>query len=295
LTLLIFGYGFSGKALAKRLMAKGWSVSATARQSEDRRAAEAQGVEAIDPADADALQQAAGRAKAILVTAPPGQGGCPALQALVPAMAASGAFPDWIGYLSTTGVYGDRGGRWVTEDSALNAQSIEGARRAAAERDWRQIGRGMGLTVAAFRLPGIYGPGRSAFDRLRDGTARRLVKLGHVFSRIHVDDLAAGLEASIARPRPHAVYNLCDDEPAPASDVTAYAAALLGIEPPPEELFDDARLSPAAERFYAECKRVSNARAKAELGWRPAYPSYREGLKAILDQERTATAKPSSP
>lgn len=292
--LLIFGFGFSGKALAKRLAAKGWGIAATARRAEDRQAAAALGVDAFDPADADALRRAAGRARAILVTAPPGQGGCPALQALVPAMAASCAFPDWIGYLSTTGVYGDRDGRWVTEDSALNAQSIEGARRAAAERDWRQIGRGMGLTVAAFRLPGIYGPGRSAFDRLRDGTARRLVKPGHVFSRIHVDDLAAGLEASIARPRPHAIYNLCDDEPASASDVTAYAAALLGLEPPPEEPFDTARLSPMALRFYAECKRVSNARAKAELGWRPALATYREGLRAILDDERATVAEPSS-
>ena len=130
MTLLIFGFGFSGKALAKRLIAQGWRVAATARRPEDRQAAAALGVEAIDPADAAALQQAAGQARAILITAPPGEGGCPALQALVPAMAASGAFPDWIGYLSTTGVYGDRDGRWVTEDSALNAQSIEGARRA---------------------------------------------------------------------------------------------------------------------------------------------------------------------
>jgi nucleoside-diphosphate-sugar epimerase len=294
LNLLIFGFGFSGKVLAKRLAAKGWSITATVRRDEDRRAAAALGVATLDPADADALRDAAGRARAILVTAPPGQDGCPGLQALVPAMAASGAFPDWIGYLSTTGVYGDREGRWVTEDSALNAQSVEGARRAAAERDWRQIGRGMGLTVAAFRLPGIYGPGRSAFDRLRKGTARRLAMPGHVFSRIHVDDLAAGLEASIARPRPHAVYNLCDDEPASASDVTAYAAALLEIEPPPEEPFDSARLSPTALRFYAECKRVANARAKAELGWRPTYPTYREGLRAILEAERAAVAEPSS-
>jgi nucleoside-diphosphate-sugar epimerase len=154
------------------------------------------------------------------------------------------------------------------------------------------MGRGMGLTVAVFRLPGIYGPniwgsGRSPFDRLRDGTAKRLVKPGHVFSRIHVEDLAAGLEASIAHPRAAGVYNLCDDEPASAAEVTAYAASLLGIEPPPEEPFDPARLSAAAQRFYAECKRVSNARAKAELGWRPAYPSYREGLEAILKHERS--------
>jgi nucleoside-diphosphate-sugar epimerase len=143
----------------------------------------------------------------------------------------------------------------------------------------------MGLTVTVFRLPGIYGPGRSPLDRLREGTARRPVKPGHVFSRIHVDDLAAGLEASIARPRAGGIYNLCDDEPAAAADVTAFAAGLLGMEPPPEEPYDPAALSPAAQRFWAECKRVSNARAKAELGWRPAYPSYREGLRAILRVE----------
>jgi nucleoside-diphosphate-sugar epimerase len=291
LQLLVFGFGYTGKALARRLQSQGWSVAATARKAEDRAAIEALGVEPLDPCDPRGLADAASKARAILVTAPPGERGCPGLEALAPAIAASGAFPDWIGYLSTTGVYGDRAGRWVCETSALNAQSIEGARRVAAERDWLQMGRGMGLTVTVFRLPGIYGPnihgsGRSPFDRLREGTARRLVKPGHVFSRIHVEDLAAGLAASIAKPRPAGIYNLCDDEPASAAEVTAYAASLLGIEPPPEEPFDPLTLSPAAQRFYAECKRVSNARAKAELGWRPAYPTYREGLQAILEQDR---------
>lgn len=289
--LLIFGFGYTGKALAARLKGEGWAVAATARSAEDRASAQALDVQALDPADAEALTRAAGQARAILVTAPPAERGCPGLLALAPAIAASGAFPDWIGYLSTTGVYGDRAGRWVFETSALNAQSVEGARRVAAERDWLEMGRGMGLTVGVFRLPGIYGPntygpGRSPFDRLREGTARRLVKPGHVFSRIHVEDLAAGLAASIVRPRPAGIYNLCDDEPASAAEVTAYAAQLLGIEPPPEEPFDPRALSPAAQRFYAECKRVSNARAKAELGWRPAYPTYREGLKAILRAEQ---------
>ena len=297
--LLIFGLGYTGKTLARRMLARGWTVSATARKAEERSVAEALGVQAFAPSDEAAMADAAGRAEAILVTAPPNETGCPGLQALAPAIAASGAFPDWIGYLSTTGVYGDRGGRWVSETSALNAQSIEGARRVAAERDWRQMGRGMGLTVAAFRLPGIYGPnilgsGRSPFDRLREGTARRLIKPGHVFSRIHVDDLTAGLEASIAQPRAGGIYNLCDDEPAPAAEVTAYAAGLLGMPAPPEEPYDPAALSPAAQRFWAESKRVSNARAKAELGWRPAYPSYREGLAAVLDAERPPRSSPSS-
>ena len=286
MNLLAFGFGYSARALARRLTARGWSVTATVRRAQDRAAVEALGVLAIDPADPGALAAAAGKAKAILISAPPGERGCPALAVLAPAIAASGAFPDWIGYLSTTGVYGDREGGWVFETSALNAHSVEGARRVAAERDWRQIGRGMGLTVAAFRLPGIYGPGRSVFERLREGTARRLIKPGHVFSRIHVEDLAAGLEASIDRPRAAGIYNLCDDEPASAADVTAYGAGLLGLPVPPAEPFDPARLSPIAQRFYEECKRVSNARAKAELGWTPAYPTYREGLAAILAGER---------
>jgi nucleoside-diphosphate-sugar epimerase len=156
----------------------------------------------------------------------------------------------------------------------------------AAERDWLDLGRGLGLTVAVFRLPGIYGPGRSAFDRLRAGTARRIASPGQVFSRIHVDDLAAGLAASIAHPRAGGIYNLCDDEPAANGAVIAYAAQLLGLEPPPEVPLAKAALPVAALRFYAESKRVANARAKAELGWRPAFPSFREGLRAILQAER---------
>jgi nucleoside-diphosphate-sugar epimerase len=285
LHLLIFGFGYTGKALARRLMAQGWRVSATVRRREDREAAQALGVAPLDPGDADALAHAVASVQAILVTPAPDERGCPGLRALGPAIGAARAFPDWIGYLSTTGVYGDRAGGWVFESSALAAKSVEGARRVGAERDWLQTGRGMGLTVAVFRLPGIYGPGRSPFARLRQGSARRLVKPGHVFSRIHVDDLVAGLEASILRPRPAGIYNLCDDEPASASDVTAFAARLIGLDPPPEEPFEAAALSPAGRRFYDECKRVSNARAKAELGWRPAYPSYREGLLAILQAD----------
>jgi nucleoside-diphosphate-sugar epimerase len=143
----------------------------------------------------------------------------------------------------------------------------------------------MGLTVATFRLPGIYGPGRSAFDKLRAGTAKRLIKPGQMFGRIHVDDIASGVEASIAAPRAGGIYNLTDDEPAPSGTVTAYAAHLLNMPPPPEVAWDADPPSPAAHRFWTENRRVSNARAKAELGWRPAYPNYREGLAAILAAE----------
>ena len=281
--LFIFGYGYAGAALARRLTPKGWHVTASIRDPADAARLEAEGVAAVPLADRERLAEALAQTQALVITAPPDAAGCPGLRALVPALAAANAFPDWTGYLSTTGVYGDRHGGWVFEESRLSAQSVEGARRVGAERDWLEVGRGMGLTVAIFRLPGIYGPGRSAFDRLRAGEARRILAPGQVFSRIHVDDLSAGLEASLARPRAGAIYNLCDDEPAPNTDVVAHAARLLGVAPPPEVPLAEAALSPAALRFYAESKRVSNARAKAELGWRPAYPTYREGLRAVLE------------
>lgn len=284
--LFAFGYGFAAEALASRLRPQGWAIAASCRRPEDAARLESLGIEPVPLDDPARLAATLAATQAILVSAPPGADGCPALKALVPALAAARAFPDWIGYLSTTGVYGDRRGGWVFETSRLAALSVEGARRVRAERDWWEVGRGMGLTVAAFRLPGIYGPGRSTFDRLLEGRARRITSPGHVFSRIHVDDLAAGLEASIARPRAGAAYNLCDDLPCPNSEVVAYAAELLGLPPPPEVPLADARLPPAAQRFYAESKRVSNALAKAELGWRPAYPTYREGLRAVLAAER---------
>ena len=280
--LFVFGYGYSAKALASRLRPQGWEIFATVRDSAKIPLLTRNGVTAVSVDDVESLASALATTQALLISAPPDADGCPGLRTLVRQIARSGAFPDWTGYLSTTGVYGDRGGGWVFEESALSAQSQEGARRVAAERDWLEVGRGMGLTVQVFRLPGIYGPGRSALDRLRAGQARRIAASGQVFSRIHVDDLAAGLAASIARPRAGGIYNLCDDEPASNSDVIAYAAGLLGLEPPPEVPLAEAGLSPMALRFYAESKRVSNARAKAELGWRPAYPTYREGLAEIL-------------
>jgi nucleoside-diphosphate-sugar epimerase len=282
LRLFVFGLGYVGAAFANALRARGWAVAASARDPGQVEALRARGVEAVDPADRDAMARALTGVNAILITAPPGPDGCPALESIVPALAQAQAFPDWIGYLSTTGVYGDFDGRWVFETSPLKAQSVEGARRVGAERDWQEVGRGMGLTVAIFRLPGIYGPGRSALDRLRAGEGRRIVKPGQVFSRIHVDDIVLGLLASLDKPRAGGVYNLVDDEPAPPQDVMEHAARLLDVPVPPDLPFNELGLSPATRRFYAENKRVSNARAKAELGWRPAYPTYREGLAAIL-------------
>ena len=280
--ILIFGYGGVGRALATHLRAEGWSIAATARSRDAIEALAAEGVDSLDPADPDVMARAVQGADAILVTAPPTDAGCPGLAALAaPLRERSGAAP-WIGYLSTTGVYGDHAGRWVFEATALSPLSAEAVRRVQAEAAWSALTAGVGAPLAIFRLPGLYGPGRSAFDRLRAGEARRLTRPGQVFSRLHLDDAAPGVAAAIGRPRPRAIYNLCDDEPAPNADVIAHAARLLGLPVPSEEPLDLATLSPPARRFWSENKRVSNALAKAELAWRPAYPTYREGLAAIL-------------
>jgi len=265
--LLAFGCGYVATALARRLADKGVATLGTTRTTEGAAKLAQQGVSAIlwPGADLDPPPDAAW-----LISVPPDEHGCPVFRA-VGAKAGTAA---WIGYLSTTGVYGDLGGRWAFEETPRNPQSPEAVNRARAEGQWH--------SAHIFRLPGIYGPGRSQLDRARAADARRIVKPGQVFSRTHRDDIAAALELSIARPRPGAIYNICDDEPAPADEVLAYAAELLGVEPPPAVDFESADLTPAARRFYAECKRVSNAQAKAELGWRPIYPTYREGLAASL-------------
>lgn len=284
--LFVFGGGWLGEAAALEAIRRGGGATATSRGPSRRVELETLGVTAIDTADNAAIARAVSIASAILVTAPPEAMGCPGLRALGPALAASGAFPDWIGYVSSTAVYGDRAGGWAFEDDALNAASLEGARRVRAERDWLDAGRGMGLTVQLFRLPALYGPGRSPLDRLRDGTARIVRKPGQIFNRIHVEDAVAGLFASMARPNPGRAYTLCDDEPAPADVVIAGAAGRLGLPLPPEVDLDDPSVSDAMRRFYRDSKRLSNARAKAELGWRPRYPSWREGLEALIAQER---------
>ena len=281
--LFLFGPGFSAQALARRLGAQGWRACGTARSAEAAPTLAALGITPVILADPEAVAEALVASAAVLIAAPPSEAGCPGLAALSPALEA-GARPGWIGYLSTTGVYGDRGGGWVTEASDLAPVSVQGARRMEAEQAWLDLGARRGLAVAVFRLPGLYGPGRSALDRVREGAAN-IVKPGQVFSRLHIDDLASALAASIARPRAGGVYNICDDEQGPPQDVLAYAAALLGLPAPPTLSLDDPSVGPASRRFYAENKRVSNARAKAELGWRPAYPSYREGLAAVMASE----------
>lgn len=266
--LVCLGYGYVAQGLA-RTLGPAWEVQGTHR---DRPLC-------FDGATvSDELRDAVAGADAVLASIPPDDAGDPAFRLLADVLPAGA----WLGYLSTTGVYGDRNGGWAFEDDPPTPSSTLSARRVLAETQWRARG------AHVFRLPGIYGPGRSALDRVRAGDAQRVVKPGLVFSRAHVDDIAAALAASMARPDPGRIYNIVDDEPAPPQDVITCAAQLLGVDPPPEIAFDDARLSPQAARFYADNKRVSNARAKAELGWTPLYPSYREGLAAIRAEESTA-------
>ena len=278
--LFCFGLGYSALALAERLQHQGWSIAGTCRSAAAAAPLRAQGfdITLFDRTQPPSSPEAtlAGTTH-ILSSVPPDEAGDPVLDHWAPALAALGGAA-WAGYLSTTGVYGDRAGGWVDENSALEPTGPRGQRRVAAEAGWL----GLGLPMHLFRLAGIYGPGRSALDTVRSGRARRIVKPGQVFSRIHVADIAAVLEASIARPNAGAAYNLCDDNPAPPDEVIAYAAELLGMPALPEIPFESAELSEMARSFYADNKRVSNDRIKLELGVALAYPDYRAGLKALL-------------
>ena len=273
-----FGFGYVAHALAARLLQSSpasspdWSVTGTHRNLSVANNAEAfVQIEAFPGS-----WTPRGDETTWLISIPPDDEGCPVFRAF----ADKADNVSWIGYLSSTGVYGDLGGGWAFEDIPTNAQSREAKRRVIAENQWRDKGAHL------FRLPGIYGPGRSAFDRLRSGRARRIIKPGQVFSRAHVDDIADVLVRSIARPNPGRIYNIADDKPAPAQDVISYAAHLIGMDPPPEIAFEDANLPDAAQRFYAECKRLPNSRIKAELGWRPAFSDYKSGLVSILEAEK---------
>ncbi len=279
--LLCFGYGYTAGFFARRLQDAGWRITGTTRSPDKAAALAADGVEAlvwaggeIDPAWLDG-------ATAVLISTPPDDEGCPAFRAAADLIAERKNQIQWIGYLSTNGVYGDHDGAWVTEDSKLCATSPRAKRRIKAENQWRDFARQRGLPLIVFRLPGIYGPGRSAIDTVREGKARRVYKESQVFSRMHVADIAKTLEASMARPRLHDVYNLADDEPAPPQDVIEYACTLLGVEPPPLTPIEEAGLSDMAKSFYADNKRVSNQRLKEALGVTLDYPTYRDGLDAI--------------
>ncbi len=282
--LFCFGFGYSARALARRLLAKEWRVSGTVRSREGVAALAAEGFDAFvfDGRKADArVAEAVAGATHLLLSAPPDDQGDPLLLHHRSDLEQAPELR-WIGYLSTVGVYGNHDGVWIDEDAVLKATQKRGRQRAVAEQAWLDFGAACGKAVQLFRLAGIYGPGRSAIDKLQAGNARRIIKPGQVFNRIHVEDIARVLEASIAQPSPGAVYNVADDEPAPPQDLVAFSAELLGVAPPPEMPFDTADLSPMARSFYGENKRVSNARIKQELGVRLAYPTYRDGLRAIM-------------
>lgn len=281
--LFCFGYGFSAQALARLLRAENWPISGTSRDPDKIAAMAASGVNGHlwngeDPLDPEIFANVTH----MLVSIKPDDAGDPVVRALKP-LAARLSGLRWLGYLSTTGVYGDRGGDLVDEDTPPDPSTERGRRRLAAEREWQAVAALHDLPLHIFRLPGIYGPGRNQLESILSGKARQVMRPGQVFSRIHVDDLARALRASIDRPDPGRIYNICDDEAAPPWEVLRHAAKLLGLPPPPEVAPDDPALSATRQSFYVESKRVSNARMKAELGVTLAYPAYREGLKALAE------------
>ncbi|MEL6617351.1 MAG: SDR family oxidoreductase [Pseudomonadota bacterium] len=281
-TLLSFGHGYSAQALTRLLLPQGWTLIGTTRSAEKADALAGTGITPV-LFPGDDLLGALDRATHLLISAGPDADGDPVLREIGDRIAARARQFEWVGYLSTTGVYGDHNGDWVDEDTALSPSTRRGQWRKKAEAAWQAI---PGLPLHIFRLAGIYGPGRGPFAKVRSGTARRIIKPGQVFSRIHVDDIAQVVAASIAQPAPGTAYNVCDDDPAPPEDVIAHAAHLLGLPIPPAEDFEAADMTPMARSFYAESKRVRNDRIKDGLGVRLLYPTYREGLAALLAQDQ---------
>ena len=282
--LFCFGLGFSAQTLAERLAAKGWQIAGTARDVGKIGHLAERGYEIAQysgEAGNSALPKVLHGTTHLLHSIPPGPAGDPVLEHYREELAKLPSL-EWVGYLSTVGVYGHQEGRWVDETTVPRPNSARTEARVQAEQAWLEFGRETGVPVQIFRLAGIYGPGRSVFDKLKAGTARRIKKDGQVFSRIHVEDIASVLEASIARPHAGAIYNVADDEPAAPDEVVAYAAKLIGVEPPPEIDFVEADLTPMARSFYEGSRRIGNKRIKSELGVKLRYPTYREGLASLL-------------
>jgi nucleoside-diphosphate-sugar epimerase len=281
--VFFFGLGYCARRLVQR---EAWiEASGTARTAEGVAALRREGIEAYQFDGTDAapgLEQALGAAEAIVVSIPPRDGAKARVDRFGAVIAAAPALRRIV-YYSTIGVYGDHAGEWVDETSATRTRTARGRARLEDEAYWTAAARTRGAEADILRLAGIYGPGRNALVNVRRGEARRIIKRGQVFNRAHVDDIAEISRLVLTRGLNGQVWNVADDEPAPPQAVIAYAAALLGLEPPPEEPFDQARLSPMAREFYADNKRVSIAKAKAELGFAPAYPTYREGLKALAE------------
>jgi dTDP-4-dehydrorhamnose reductase len=285
MNLFILGLGYSATVFARRKLAEGWRVGGTVRSPAKAIALHAEGIDAFTfdgrTHEIGNAVAALGEADALLVSIPPDGEDDPLPKVLSRPIAAAGRLR-WIGYLSTIGVYGDHAGAWVDETTPCRPSSARSRARLAAEASWSRLGTQAHIPVISFRLPGIYGPGRNALVALREGKARRIIKPGQIFNRVHVEDIAAALTLSVKNDIASAVYNVTDDEPSPPQDVVTFAARLLGIEPPPEVSFKAAELSPMAASFYAESKRVRNDLIKRRLGFAPVFPSYREGLEELL-------------
>jgi len=285
--LFCFGLGYTCRRLAQRLLKQGWRVSGTTRSEEGANTLRQDGIETwlFGGSAGDTFGKTAfADVTHVIASIPPGAEGDPALVGQ-PDWISHAPSLRWVGYLSTPAVYGDRGGAFVHEDDEPNPGSGRGERRLAAERAWVSAFEKTDVSVQVFRLSGIYGPGRSAIDQVRNGKARIIDKPDQVFNRIHVDDIGTILMASMQRPNHGRIYNVADDEACPSGDVIRYAAALLGMDPPRPIPFDSAELSPMARSFYSECKRLDTTRIKSELGVRLDYPTYREGLQSILRAE----------
>lgn len=284
--LFCFGLGYSAAALASRLTAEGWRISGTSRSPDGvarLRAAGHDGLAFAGDARSPDVARTIALASHVLVSAPPDIDGDPVLRHHAGDLATAPGLC-WIGYLSTVGVYGDHGGGWVDEDTEPRPATTRSRLRLAAEDQWRDFAVRTGRHLFVLRLSGIYGPGRNALENLQDGTARRIIKPGQVFNRIHVADIGSACQAMMQPGAAPGTYNVTDDEPAPPQDVVAYAAGLLGVAVPPEQPYDDAVMTAMARSFYGENKRVSNRKLRQTLGVQLAYPTYREGLRALLDK-----------
>lgn len=281
--LFSFGHGYSAQALT-RILPHGWQVTGTTRSSQKAAALRADDVTPVIWPGSN-LNEHLSNATHLLISAGPSEQGDPVLAELRGQIAEIAPRLDWVGYLSTTGVYGDHAGGWVDEQTPLSPSTKRGQMRVEAEAAWQDLAAETGMTLHIFRLAGIYGPGRGPFAKVRAGTARRIIKEGQVFSRIHVEDIAQVLLASINAPRAGAIYNLCDNDPAPPEDVIAYAAELLGLPVPEAVPFETADMTPMARSFYAESKKVRNDLILSELGVTLRYPDYRTGLQALLAAE----------
>ena len=280
--LFCFGLGFSSLALAESLLPKGWHVSGTCRGSDRQDAIKVNSTFLFDGSHSTPeVSKAVSSATHLLITIPPQLSGDVVLENFSEEISKASHL-QWIGYISSTGVYGDAQGEWVDESSPLRGSTDLNRRRVEAESAWLKLGQDHGLPVMIFRCVCIYGPGRNLLVSVQQGRARRIDKPGLVFSRIHAEDLVQTLTASMKKPQPGEIYNVSDDCPCPPAEAVKYAFDLLGVEPPPLIPYEKADLSPTAKGFYNTNKRISNKKIKEELGVKLCYPDYRSGLKALL-------------